>query len=80
MTSRRQFLRHGTGALLTPRQREILQLIAEGRTTKEIAQALHISVKTAEKHRTQLMERLDIHDVAGLVRYAIRVGLVQAEE
>lgn len=61
---------------LTPRQREILQLIAEGRSTKEIAHLLNISVKTVETHRVQLMERLNIHDVAGLVRYAIRVGLV----
>lgn len=62
--------------LLTPRQREILQLIAEGHTTKEIAQRLQVSVKTAETHRTQLMQRLDIHDVAGLVRYAMRIGLL----
>jgi DNA-binding NarL/FixJ family response regulator len=61
---------------LTARQREILQLIAEGRTTKEIAQLLYLSVKTVETHRMQLMKRLDIHDVAGLVRYAIRMGLV----
>ena len=61
---------------LTPRQREILQLIAEGQTTKEIARTLSLSVKTVEMHRAQLMERLDIHDVAGLVRYAIRVGMV----
>jgi DNA-binding NarL/FixJ family response regulator len=55
-------------------------MIAEGQTTKEIARTLHLSVKTVETHRTQLMERLDIHDVAGLVRYAIRVGLVQPEK
>lgn len=61
---------------LTSRQREILQLIAEGRTTKEIADLLYLSVKTVETHRMQLMKRLDIHDVAGLVRYAIRMGLV----
>lgn len=61
---------------LTLRQREILQLIAEGNTTKEIAAKLGLSVKTVETHRTQLMERLDIHDIAGLVRYAIRTGLV----
>ncbi|MBW4670196.1 MAG: response regulator transcription factor [Cyanomargarita calcarea GSE-NOS-MK-12-04C] len=61
---------------LTSRQREILQLIAEGRTTKEIALLLFISVKTVETHRMQLMKRLDIYDVAGLVRYAIRMGLV----
>jgi DNA-binding NarL/FixJ family response regulator len=61
---------------LTPRQREILQLIAEGHTTKMIAQRLGLSVKTVETHRVQMMERLDIHDIAGLVRYAIRMGLV----
>lgn len=61
---------------LTPRQREILQLIAEGRTSKEIAQEMGLSVKTVETHRANLMQRLDIHDVAGLVRYAIRMGLV----
>ena len=66
--------------LLTPRQREILQLIAEGRSTKEIASTLHLSVKTIETHRTQLMARLDIHDVAGLVRYAIRIGLVTPDK
>ena len=64
---------------LSPRQREILQLIAEGNTTKRIAQTLHISAKTVETHRCQLMEQLDIHDVAGLVRYAIRQGLVTSE-
>jgi DNA-binding NarL/FixJ family response regulator len=64
---------------LTPRQREILQLIAEGKTSKEIAQILQLSIKTVEMHRTQLMERLDIHDIAGLVRYAIRVGLVRPD-
>jgi DNA-binding NarL/FixJ family response regulator len=65
---------------LTRRQREILQLIAEGHSTQEIAQMLSISVKTVETHRSQLMERLDIHDVASLVRYAIRVGLVTTNE
>lgn len=65
---------------LTPRQREVLQLLAEGRSTKEIAQMLYISVKTVETHRAQLMERLNIHDVAGLVRYAIRLGLIIPEE
>jgi DNA-binding NarL/FixJ family response regulator len=70
------------GALeqLTPRQREVLQLVAEGHSVKEIAQILHVSAKTVETHRAQLMERLDIHDVAGLVRYAIRVGLVASDE
>jgi DNA-binding NarL/FixJ family response regulator len=64
---------------LTQRQREILQLIAEGRTTREIAKILHISVKTVETHRTLLMARLNLHEVAGLVRYAIRIGLVTLE-
>ena len=66
--------------LLTPRQREVLQLIAEGYSTKKIASTLKISVKTVETHRMQLMERLDIHDIAGLVRYAIRVGLVRPDQ
>jgi DNA-binding NarL/FixJ family response regulator len=69
----------GALEMLTPRQREILQLIAEGQTTKQIANTLHISVKTVETHRMQLMERLDIHDVAGLVRFAIRMGLVETD-
>jgi DNA-binding NarL/FixJ family response regulator len=61
---------------LTPRQREVLQLIAEGSTTKAIAKKLGISVKTAESYRAELMEALDIHDVAGLTRYAIRTGMI----
>ncbi|MFO0891184.1 MAG: response regulator transcription factor [Isosphaeraceae bacterium] len=65
---------------LTPRQREILTMIAEGQSTKAIARRLTISVKTVEAHRSQLMERLQIHDVAGLVRYAIRTGLVSPED
>lgn len=64
---------------LTPRQREVLQLIAEGHSTKQMAHRLGVSVKTVETHRAQLMERLGIHDVAGLVRYAIRVGIVTPE-
>jgi DNA-binding NarL/FixJ family response regulator len=64
---------------LTARQREILQLVAEGRSTKEIAALLDISVKTVETHRTQLMERLGIHDVPGLVRLAIREGLISSD-
>lgn len=63
---------------LTPREREVLQLVAEGRTTKEIASSLGLSVKTAETHRTKIMRKLEIHETAGLVRYAIRRGLVQA--
>jgi len=61
---------------LTPRQREVLRLIANGHTTKRIAQELNISIKTAETHRAQVMKELGVHDVAGLVRYAIHVGLV----
>lgn len=64
---------------LTRRQTEILQLIAEGNSTKEMSLALGISVKTVETHRLQLMERLNIHDIPGLVRYAMRIGLVSAE-
>lgn len=67
-------------ALLTGRQREILQLIAEGSSTKDIARKLNLSVKTVETHRAQLMERLDIHDVAGLVRFAVRHGLVGTDK
>ncbi len=63
---------------LTPRERQVLQLIAEGKTTKEAASVLDVSVKTAETHRTNLMEKLDIHSTAGLVRYAIRRGILQA--
>lgn len=61
---------------LTPRQREVLQLIAEGKSTREIAERLHLSIKTVETHRSQLMQRLEIFDVAGLTRYALRIGLV----
>ncbi len=64
---------------LTSRQREVLQLIAESRTTKEIALLLRVSAKTVETHRAQLMERLGIHDLAGLVRFAIRSGLSTPE-
>jgi len=65
--------------VLTPRQREVLQLIAEGLSTKEIAARLGVGLKTVESHRTELMERLGIHGVAGLVRYAIRTGIVGSE-
>jgi len=64
---------------LTPRQREILQLIAEGQSTKQIAATLSVSIKTIESHRAQLMERLDIRDVAGLVRFAIRHGVTNGD-
>jgi DNA-binding NarL/FixJ family response regulator len=66
--------------VLSPRQRQVLQLIAEGRNTREIADQLHVSVKTVETHRAELMRRLDIHDVAGLTRYAIRAGLVSPDK
>jgi DNA-binding NarL/FixJ family response regulator len=62
---------------LTSRERQVLQLIAEGRTTKQAAALLNISTKTAESHRTHIMQKLDIHETAGLVRYAIRFGLTQ---
>jgi DNA-binding NarL/FixJ family response regulator len=64
---------------LTPRQREVLQLVAEGHTTKEIATKLNITAKTAETYRGELMDALDIHDVASLTRYAIRTGVVSLE-
>ena len=71
----------GAGPLdsITPRQREVLKLIAEGLGTKSMAFRLGVSVKTVETHRAQLMERLDIHDVPGLVRFAVRSGLVSAD-
>ena len=62
---------------LTARERQVLQLIAEGKTTKEVAGLLGVSVKTAESHRARIMEKLEIHETAGLVRYAIRRGLIQ---
>ena len=64
---------------LTSRQREILQLIVEGCSTKEIAKKLGISVNTASVHRSNLMDRLDIHDLASLVRYAIEAGIVTGD-
>ncbi len=65
---------------LTYRQKEVLQLIAEGSKTKEIADKLNVSIKTIETHRRQLMERLDIYDIPGLVRYAIRTGLITPDQ
>lgn len=62
---------------LTTRERQVLQLIAEGKSTKDVASMLGISVKTAESHRTRLMSKLDIHETASLVRYAVRRGLVR---
>jgi DNA-binding NarL/FixJ family response regulator len=67
------------GDALTPRQREVLQLVAEGHSTKEIARRLDLSVKTVDTHRSQLMKQLDIHEVAGLVRYAMRHGLISPD-
>ncbi len=64
---------------LTPRQREILQLMVEGNSTRKIAEILHVSTKTVETHRAQLQERLKIYDVPGLVRFAIRVGLISSD-
>lgn len=66
-------------AALTPRQRETLQLVAEGHTSKEIAQRLGVSHRTVEVHRNSLMKRLGVHDLAGLVRFAMRVGLIERE-
>ncbi|MER3458972.1 MAG: DNA-binding response regulator [Chloroflexota bacterium] len=66
--------------LLTPREREILQLIAEGRTSKEIASELHLSIKTVETHRANLMDKLNIHNRAGLIRYAIRAGIIPPDQ
>jgi DNA-binding NarL/FixJ family response regulator len=65
--------------LLTPREREVLQLLAEGNSTREIAQSLFISVKTVETHRRQIMEKLNIHSVAELTKYAIREGLTSLD-
>jgi len=64
--------------LLTERERQVLRLVVQGNSTKEAARALFISPKTAEAHRNHLMQKLDIHDTAGLVRYAIRAGLIEA--
>lgn len=66
-----------SGSTLSPRQAEVLKLIARGYSTKEIAERLSISVKTVQTHRTELMQRLNLHDVAGLVRFAIRHGLIR---
>jgi DNA-binding CsgD family transcriptional regulator len=63
---------------LSPREHEVLALIAGGQTTKELAHLLHISVKTAETHRANLMRKLDLHSVSDLVRYAIRNNIIEA--
>lgn len=69
----------GTGQVLTAREREVLQLIAEGWSTKDIASRLYVSIKTVETHRRQIMKKLDIHTVADLTKYAIREGLTSLE-
>lgn len=66
-------------ANLTTKERQILQLIAEGKTIKEIAKVLHISPKTADSSRRQIMNKLDIHNIAGLTKYAIREGMTSLE-
>jgi DNA-binding NarL/FixJ family response regulator len=71
--------RRGAFDALTPREREVLQLMAEGYATKEVAHRLHVSVKTVETHRRQIMEKLDLHSVAELTKYAIREGLTTLE-
>ncbi len=65
--------------ILTSREREVLQLIAEGKSTKQIAAVLNVSVKTIETHRQQVMEKLNIHSVAELTKYAIREGITSLE-
>lgn len=83
MSSYIQLLDEGQSSVadpLTPRQREILRLIAQGLSTKAIARSLEISAKTVKTHRAQIMERLAIHDIPGLVRYAMRIGLVPPEK
>ncbi|MGC2528830.1 MAG: response regulator transcription factor, partial [Candidatus Acidiferrum sp.] len=62
---------------LTPREREVVQLLAEGKTSKEVAMVLNLSVKTTETHRTNIMRKLDLHSVADLILYAVRNGIVQ---
>lgn len=69
---------HTTETRLTPREMQVLQLIAEGETNKQIAAELDISIKTVEKHRSHLMNKLDIHDTAGLTRYAIETGIIES--
>jgi DNA-binding NarL/FixJ family response regulator len=70
---------HGAFAKLTPREREVLQLMAEGKSTKEVASGLGVSTKTVETHRRQIMDKLDMHSVAELTKYAIREGLTSLE-
>jgi len=70
----------GTYELLTPREREVLQLVAEGKPNKQVAVRLHIAVRTVEVHRASIMRKLNLADQAGLVRYAVRVGIVSAND
>ena len=70
---------HGSGAVLTPREREVLQLLAEGMAAKEIASHLNVSVKTVETHRRNMMEKLNMRGIAELTKYAVREGLVSIE-
>ncbi|HEX9726077.1 MAG TPA: response regulator transcription factor [Vicinamibacteria bacterium] len=70
-------LKGETTSRLTPRERQIVQLLAEGKSNKEVASTLNISVKTAETHRTNIMRKLDLHSISGLVRYAIRNNIIQ---
>jgi DNA-binding NarL/FixJ family response regulator len=66
-------------SILTPREREIIQLLAEGKTSRHIASSLHVSIKTVETHRQQIMNKLNVHSVADLIKYAIREGLTSLE-
>jgi DNA-binding NarL/FixJ family response regulator len=78
-SSDRGNIRKKRGAGLTPREREVLQLIAEGKANKQVAAELGISSKTADKHRENLMRKLGIHDVAGLTRYAMAAGMIDGD-
>jgi len=71
---------HEEASVLSGREREVLQLLSEGKTTREIAACLHLSVKTIESHRSQIMRKLDIHSIAGLTKYAVRAGLTSLED
>jgi DNA-binding NarL/FixJ family response regulator len=77
--SRLPLARAADGPVLTPREREVLQLLAEGNTTKQIASELSVSVKTIETHRSRIMEKLDMRSIAELTKYAIREGLTSLE-
>ena len=71
---------HSSYDSLTLREKEVLHLTAEGKTTREIAEMLHLSVKTVEKHRAKVMQKLELHNLSELIRYAIRKGLIDVEE